>query len=141
MRLATHFMYPTATKELVVFYEYYHRRFEVFTVVTMMNAVFWDMAPFRYFVNRRFGGTYRFHLQGISNPRAMNVYSHLLTLVHRSRITYNLKMEATGSSERSVNKISTRRHNPEDCILHYHHKFRLSRQHFYFVFGRSQLRF
>jgi hypothetical protein len=28
------------------------------------DAVFWDVAPFRSCVNRRFGGTYRFHLQG-----------------------------------------------------------------------------
>jgi hypothetical protein len=49
-------------------------RFEVFTAVTMKNAVFWDVAPCRYFVNRRFGGTYRLNL----------VYSYLLTLVHRS---------------------------------------------------------
>jgi hypothetical protein len=38
----------------------------------MKNTVFWDMAPCRYFVNRRFGGTYRLHLQSRSNPRAMN---------------------------------------------------------------------
>jgi hypothetical protein len=31
----------------------------------------WRM-PCRYFVNRRFGGTYRLHLQIIRNPRAMN---------------------------------------------------------------------
>jgi hypothetical protein len=39
-------------------------RFEVFTAVTMKNAVFWDVAPRRSCVNRRFGGTYRLHLQG-----------------------------------------------------------------------------
>jgi hypothetical protein len=38
----------------------------------MKDAVFWDVAPCRYFVNRRFGGTYRLHLQGRRNPRAMN---------------------------------------------------------------------
>jgi hypothetical protein len=47
-------------------------RFDVFTAVTVKNAVFWDVAPCRYFVNRRFGGTYRLHLEGIRNPRAMN---------------------------------------------------------------------
>jgi hypothetical protein len=36
------------------------------------NTVFCDVAPCRYFVNRRFGGTYRLHLQVIRNPRAMN---------------------------------------------------------------------
>jgi hypothetical protein len=38
--------------------------FEVFTAVSIKNAVFWDMAPCRSCVNRRFGGTYRLHLQG-----------------------------------------------------------------------------
>jgi hypothetical protein len=33
-------------------------RFEVFMAVTMKKAVFWDVAPCRYGVNRRFGGTY-----------------------------------------------------------------------------------
>jgi hypothetical protein len=39
-------------------------RFEVFTAVTMKKAVFWDVAPCRSGVNRRFGGTYRLHIQG-----------------------------------------------------------------------------
>jgi hypothetical protein len=39
-------------------------RFEVFTAVTMKNVVFWDVALCRYWVNRRFGGTYRLQLQG-----------------------------------------------------------------------------
>jgi hypothetical protein len=47
-------------------------RFEVFTAMIMKNTVFWNVAPCRYYVNRRFGGTYRPHLQGKSNPRAMN---------------------------------------------------------------------
>jgi hypothetical protein len=32
--------------------------------VTMKNTVFWDEAPCNYCMNRRFGGTYRLHLQG-----------------------------------------------------------------------------
>jgi hypothetical protein len=39
-------------------------RFEVFTAVTMKNAVFWDVAPCTSCVNRRFGGTHRLQLQG-----------------------------------------------------------------------------
>jgi hypothetical protein len=39
-------------------------KFEVFTAVTIKNAVFWDVAPCRYCVNRSFGGMYRLHLQG-----------------------------------------------------------------------------
>jgi hypothetical protein len=30
----------------------------------LKNAVFWDVAPCRSYVNRRFGRTYRLHLQG-----------------------------------------------------------------------------
>jgi hypothetical protein len=32
-------------------------------MVTMKNTVFWDVALCRSCVNRRFGGTYRLHLQ------------------------------------------------------------------------------
>jgi hypothetical protein len=38
----------------------------------MKNVVFWDVAPCKYFVNLRFGGMYRLHLQGRRNPQAMN---------------------------------------------------------------------
>jgi hypothetical protein len=40
------------------------KEFEVFTAVTVKKAVFWNVAPCRSGVNRRFGGTYRLHLQG-----------------------------------------------------------------------------
>jgi hypothetical protein len=36
---------------------------------------------------------------------------------HSSWIFYTLKMEAIRSSETTINKISTRRHIPEDGIL------------------------
>jgi hypothetical protein len=49
-------------------------------------------------------------------------YSYLLTLVHHSWISYTLKMEAICSSETSANKIPTRRHIPEDGILHSHRR-------------------
>jgi hypothetical protein len=42
-------------------------RFEVFTAVTLKNAVFWDAAPCGSCKNRRFGGTYRFHHQDNKN--------------------------------------------------------------------------
>jgi hypothetical protein len=32
-------------------------RFEVFTAVTLKNAVFWDVTPFGSCKDRRFGGT------------------------------------------------------------------------------------
>jgi hypothetical protein len=64
-------------------------RFEAFTAVTMKNVVFWDVALCRSSVNRRFGGTYRLHLQG----------------------------RKICSSETSVNARSTQHHIPEDDIL------------------------
>jgi hypothetical protein len=40
----------------------------------MKNAVFWGVAPCRCGrLNRRFGGSYRLHLQGRKNPRAKNL--------------------------------------------------------------------
>jgi hypothetical protein len=39
-------------------------RFEIFTAVTMKNAVFWDMSQCRSCVNRRFGGMYSLHFHG-----------------------------------------------------------------------------
>jgi hypothetical protein len=36
-----------------------------FTAAVMKNSVFWDVTPYRQFIfERRFGGTYRLHLQG-----------------------------------------------------------------------------
>jgi hypothetical protein len=59
--------------ESIVFVKQFMRIFEVFMAVTMKNAVFWDVAPCSFWVNRRFGGTYC-------------LCSHLLMLVTRSRI-------------------------------------------------------
>jgi hypothetical protein len=39
-------------------------RFEVLTAVDINVAIFWDIAPYSPNVSRRFGGTYRLHLQG-----------------------------------------------------------------------------
>jgi hypothetical protein len=43
------------------------------TKYMLKNVVFWDVAPCRYRVNRRFGGTYHLHLQGIRNPQVRNI--------------------------------------------------------------------
>jgi hypothetical protein len=47
-------------------------RFEVFTALTMKNAVFWDMVLCGSCANWCFGGTYRLYLQIIKNPRDTN---------------------------------------------------------------------
>jgi hypothetical protein len=83
----------------------------------MKNAVFWDVAPCRSCVNRRFGGTYRLHLQGRKcrlQPPAHAGSSH-------SDFS-TLKMEAIRSSETSVHTRYTRRNIPEDGILHSHRR-------------------
>jgi hypothetical protein len=59
-------------------------RFEVFTLVTMKNAIFWDVALCTSCVNRRFGGMYRLHLHGRKIRERAAVCSRLLTLVPRS---------------------------------------------------------
>jgi hypothetical protein len=44
-----------------------HVRFEVFTMVTMMNAVLWAVTPSDSYRNRRFAGTQRLHHQSNKN--------------------------------------------------------------------------
>jgi hypothetical protein len=68
------------------------------------------MALYRFWVNRRFGGTYRLHLQG-REIREMGP----------SVIFSTMKIQVIRSSETSVNPGSTQRHIPEDDILHSHH--------------------
>jgi hypothetical protein len=68
----------------------------------MKNAVFWDVAPCRYCVNRRFG-------ERISSIFRIEKFA--------SEDFSTLKMEAIRSHETSVYSISTRRHIPEDGIL------------------------
>jgi hypothetical protein len=95
-------------------------RFEVYTAVTMKNAVFWDVAPCRSCVTRCFGGTYRLHLQGRKiHERGTNV-SSLQPSAHAGSTLADfstIKVEAIRSSETSVHTRSTRRHFPEYGIL------------------------
>jgi hypothetical protein len=69
--------------------------------------------------NGSFGGTYRFHLQGEKNQRAMNNVCNVLQLlvianaVPSARILFTLKMEAILSSETSAIIRATWRHIPE----------------------------
>jgi hypothetical protein len=52
---------------------YYFIGFEVLTAVIMKSTIFWDITPCSPLkVNRRFGGTYRLHLQGRKISRARN---------------------------------------------------------------------
>jgi hypothetical protein len=77
---------------------------------TVKNAVFWDVAPCRSCVNRRFGGTYRLHLQGRRiRERGTSVSSGC-------RLSLP-EMQAIRSSETSVHIRSTRLHIREVGIL------------------------
>jgi hypothetical protein len=81
--------------------------FEVITAVVMKSIIFWDMAPRSPLsVNRRFGGTYRLHLQGLRYKFSKKPASK------------HMKMETICSSETSVDtQRSTWRHIPEDDTL------------------------
>jgi hypothetical protein len=93
--------------------------FEVLTAVVMKSAIFWDITPSSPFsVNRRFGATYRLHLQGRKNklskkPAWKQVANFLAKLIFSI-----LKMEAICSSETRVDtERTTRRYIAEDGIL------------------------
>jgi hypothetical protein len=74
--------------------------FEVFTAVVMKSIIFWDMTPCSLLsVNRRFGGTYRLHLQGRRNK-------------------FGKKPASKQVASLSVDtQWTTRRHIPEDDTL------------------------
>jgi hypothetical protein len=83
------------------------------------------VTPCRSCVNRLFRGTYRLHLQGRKiRERGTTVSRWLQTEppVENTQLAdfSTLKMEAIRSSETYVHTRSTRRHIPEDGILHSH---------------------
>jgi hypothetical protein len=92
-------------------------RFEVLKAVVMKSPIFWDIRPCGPSkVNRRFGGTYRLHLQGRrisreSNQRDGRWQAEGFCLAYSS----TMNVEATRSSETSVNfQPTTRCYIPED---------------------------
>jgi hypothetical protein len=55
-------------EDLICIGQVYVVGFEVFTAVVMKSIIFWDMTPCSPLsFNRRFGRTYRLHLQDIRN--------------------------------------------------------------------------
>jgi hypothetical protein len=87
--------------------------------VTMKDAALWDVAPCRSCSNRRFGGTYRLHLQGrkirergTSASRWFQTGSSLMDFS-------TLKTEAICSTETSVHTRTTRPENSNLYIFRY----------------------
>jgi hypothetical protein len=73
--------------------------FEVLTAVVMKSTIFWDISPCGPLsVNRRFGGTYRLHLQGQNKychalgdrRRGIGLTIGFITIVHSSTIQLSL---------------------------------------------------
>jgi hypothetical protein len=77
----------------------------------MKNAVFWDVMPFRSCKNRHFRGKYCHH-------QGEKIGELGKTLAVTSMIFVSLMMEAIRSSETTALKRATRRHIPENGILH-----------------------
>jgi hypothetical protein len=82
------------------------------TNTCIKSSIFWDITPCSPLsVNRRFGGTYRLHLQGRRIRRARN----------QCESRWQAELEAMCSSETSVDFQRTeQRYIPEDGTLHNH---------------------
>jgi hypothetical protein len=96
--------------------------------LSMKNDVVWNVAQGWSCVNRRFGGTYRLHLQGRKIRERGSSLSRWLSLQPPTHAASSfadfsaLKLEAIRSCETSVHTRSTLRPIPEDDILHSHRR-------------------
>jgi hypothetical protein len=93
-------------------------KFEVFTSMTMKNAISWDLKPRGSFKNRLFGGTYLLHHHGNKNGRTRDVTRNCYKVVRSLPIVVTLMMKAIRSCETSVLTRAAWYHIQEDGILH-----------------------
>jgi hypothetical protein len=86
----------------------------------MKNAVSWDVTACGECKNKRFAGMYSLHHQRDNNQRARTTLAVTSNTadVPSWLILFTLMLEAIRTSETSVLKRATRRHIPEDGILH-----------------------
>jgi hypothetical protein len=84
--------------------------------VKLMIIIFWEMTPCGSHKNRRFGGSYRLHIQG---ERVRAGTERNGKLLYRRRLE---EYEAIRSSETSVLIRATRRHLPEADNHHSHRR-------------------
>jgi hypothetical protein len=97
--------------------------FQLLAAAVMNSSIYWVITPCSMFeVNRRFGGKYSLHLQGLRTTKDRHQHYVLLatffTLVSVLVYSSTLKMEITHSSETWVHFQPTiRRFNPVDRTL------------------------
>jgi hypothetical protein len=93
-------------------------------IYILKSTIFFDITPYSPLkVNRRFGGTYRLHLQSrrISRAKNQREIRCQAELASCSAYSSTMKMEAIFSSETSGDfQRTTRRYIPEDRALHNH---------------------
>ena len=74
-------------------------RFQAFAAISSSSALLWDVTQsITVFCNRRFGTTYRYHLQGSSNPRSFKCEAE------SSWNAWTLNVGLTGCPETSLAK-------------------------------------
>jgi hypothetical protein len=73
-------------------------RFEIFTMVTMRNVIFWNVLSRGSCKNRWFGGTYPFHLQGENKQQTKNK----LAIASKSSTLWRMNHYMRGKKTHSV---------------------------------------
>jgi hypothetical protein len=99
---------------------HHNLRFNFLLMVVMKSHELWDVMLCSLLkVNRRFGGTCHHNIQGQRISQAGNQRLLSATMVYCLAFSSTLKMEATCSSETSVDfQRTTRRYIPEDRTLY-----------------------